>query len=438
MPEAKKSLNLRITGGKPLSGEVTINSAKNSAVALLAAALLNEGVTVLENMPRIEEVKRLLEVLTSIGVSAVWDKNTLTLTPPAVLNLKNLNVEAARRTRSALLFLGALASRGKTYHFPYPGGCQLGDRSVFPHLLGLRAVGLKISEEKGSYKITPSQLRGREIVLYETGDTVTENVLLAAARAPGVTTIKYASANYMVREVCYFLETLGVKIEGIGTSTLIVHGVKEIKKEARYRVAEDPIEAMLFIAIAAVTRSTLTIRRVPIEFLELELLKLKTMGLRYKQSKKYLSHNGFTALADLTLLPSRFTALADKIHPLPFPGLNIDNLPFFVPIATQAKGTTLIHDWVFENRAIYYLELNKLGANIRLADPHRVFIQGPTPLSAAEVICPPALRPAAIILIGMLAAKGESLLRNIYSINRGYEDLAERLRALGAEIEVVE
>jgi UDP-N-acetylglucosamine 1-carboxyvinyltransferase len=194
---------------------------------------------------------------------------------------------------------------------------------------------------------------------------------------------------------------------------------------------------MLFIALAATTNSSITIERCPIDFLDLELLKLQKMGWRYKLSKPYLSANGLFNLVDITTAPSKLKALEEKIHPLPYPGINIDNLPFFVPIATQAKGQTLIHDWVYENRAIYYLELNKLGAEIILADPHRVLVKGPSKLRAAEVICPPALRPAALILLAMLAAKGTSILRNIYSINRGYEDLANRLNKLGAKIKVL-
>jgi len=161
------------------------------------------------------------------------------------------------------------------------------------------------------------------------------------------------------------------------------------------------------------------------------------MGLKFKASKEYFSHNGRTKLVDLQILPSKLVAVQDKIHALPYPGLNSDNLPFFVPIATQAKGQTLIHDWMWENRAIYFTELNRLGANIVLADPHRVFVNGATPLSAAQIVCPPALRPAMIILIAMLAARGTSTLRNVYSIYRGYEEIAERLNKIGARIEIV-
>ena len=161
------------------------------------------------------------------------------------------------------------------------------------------------------------------------------------------------------------------------------------------------------------------------------------MGFKFKLSKKYKARNGATNLVDITTSPSKLHALEEKIYARPFPGLNSDNLPFFVPIATRTEGQTLIHDWMYEDRAIYYLDLNKLGADIILADPHRVYINGPTKLTGEEIVCPPALRPAAIILIAMLAASGKSVLRNIYSINRGYEDLANRLNKLGAKIKIL-
>jgi UDP-N-acetylglucosamine 1-carboxyvinyltransferase len=161
------------------------------------------------------------------------------------------------------------------------------------------------------------------------------------------------------------------------------------------------------------------------------------MNLRFKLLRKYKSENGRTNLVDLKVLPSKLVALEDKIHANPYPGLNMDNLPFFVPIAIKAKGQTMIHDWVYENRAIYFTELNRLGASITLADPHRVYIQGGTPLRAAQIVCPPALRPAMIILIGMLGAQGTSILRSVYMINRGYEEIAERLNKIGADIRIL-
>jgi UDP-N-acetylglucosamine 1-carboxyvinyltransferase len=169
--------------------------------------------------------------------------------------------------------------------------------------------------------------------------------------------------------------------------------------------------------------------------LEIELALLEEMGLNYDRTDEYLAGNGHTRLVDLTTRPSTMHAPIDKIHPMPFPGLNIDNLPFFAVIAATAHGQTMIHDWVYDNRAIYLTELTKLGATVTLLDPHRVLVEGPTHWSAAELICPPALRPAVVMLLAMMAAKGTSVLRNVYVINRGYESLAERLNALGAQIE---
>ena len=273
-------------------------------------------------------------------------------------------------------------------------------------------------------------------MLTERGDTVTENALMAAARHDGVTVIRNASPNYMVQDLCFFLVRLGVRIEGIGTTTLTVHGLDVIDVDVEYSPSEDPIEAMSLLAAAVVTGSEITIRRVPIEFMEIELATLEGMGMEYATSDEYRSANGQTRLVDLTTVPGPLHAPIDKIHPMPFPGLNIDNLPFFALIGAVAEGSTLIHDWVYENRAIYLTELTKVGAKVQLLDPHRVLIEGPTRWRAAEVMCPPALRPGVVVLLAMLAAPGTSVLRNVYVINRGYEDLADRLNALGATIEV--
>ncbi len=174
------------------------------------------------------------------------------------------------------------------------------------------------------------------------------------------------------------------------------------------------------------------------DFLELELYTLQQMGLGYSRTESYASENGHTILRDLKIEKSELIAPPDKIAPRPYPGINIDNLPYFVPVATQAKGRTLVHDWVYDGRARHYMEMTKLGAKMELLDPHRVIIDGPTKLHGAEIEAPPALRPATLLLIGMLAAEGESTLYNVYPINRGYENLHERLKKLGASVEAVE
>lgn len=457
------SQSYRIHGGKELHGEIVVNSSKNAAVALLCASLLNSGTTRLKHVARIEEVFRIVEVLESIGVKCRWvnDGKDLEIISPDELNLENINVEAARRTRSVLMFMGPLLHKFEKFRLPYAGGCTLGTRTIEPHLRALSAFGLKVDATNcsGFYeaKVAPMNPAGKKpkerpevpidqiempfpqkrIVLIERGDTVTENILMAAALYPGETTIVGASSNYMVQDLCFFLEKLGVEVHGIGTTTLKVRGKRQIDVDVEYAPAEDPIEAMSFIAVALVTQSQLVIRRAPIEFLEVELEVLKSMGAKIEKSPEYFSTNGRTRLVDLKVQKAELTAPMDKIAPMPFPGLNIDNLPFFGVIAATAKGRTLIHDWVFENRAVYLTYLESLNAKVELLDAHRVYVEGPTNWRPTELVAPPALRPAVVVMIAMLAAPGTSILRNIYSISRGYQDFAERLNQLGADIELL-
>jgi UDP-N-acetylglucosamine 1-carboxyvinyltransferase len=433
-----RNIHFEVRGGKKLKGSIAVDTSKNGAMGLFAAALLNKAPTTLRHVPRIEEVYRVIEVLESIGVRIVWDKADLTIIPPEVFNLKALNEASARKTRSIIMFIGPLLHRLKQFSLPHAGGCKLGSRTVRPHFYALERLGVSITTRDGWWTVTRAKLRPAEIIMYESSDTATENALMATALVPGATTIKYASANYQVQELCFFLEQCGVRIDGIGTTTLTVHGVRSINTPIVYELSEDPIVAMFYIATAIVTKSTITITRVPIEFLEQELLVLEKMGFKYDIVKRYKSRNKRTKLVDIITHPSSLTAPEDKIHARPYPGLNMDNLPFFAVIATQAKGTTLIHDWMYEKRALYLTELDKLGADTLLADPHRIYVEGPTPLRPTELMAPPALRPAVILLVAMLAAPGRSVLRNVYAINRGYEDIAGRLRTLGADITVLD
>ncbi len=434
------AINLRIEGGHELKGEITLKRSKNAAVALLCASLLNYGVTRFKAFPRIEEVNRIIEVLESIGVKVRWlPGNDLEIRRPAELKLDSINAHSARLTRSVLMLLGPLMHDYSNFKIPYAGGCKLGTRTVAPHLFALEQFGMDVVAKTGHYNVTVNKKAANHLILYEAGNTVTNNVLMAAARTTSETIIQGASADYMVQDLCTFLKRLGVKIEGVGSPVLKVTGVPKIKKNITFAPTEDPIEAMFFISAAVATNSQLTIRRVPIYWIGLELLKLKKMGLNYKTSKSYPADNGITELADITIYKhdGSLKALSEKLHPNLWPGINPDNIPYFVPIAAVAAGRTLIHDWMFENRAIYYTEMTKIGMNIELADPHRIYINGPTKFSRGDVVCPPALRPASLLLIGMLGAEGSSTLRNVYTINRGYEDLADRLNSLGAHITVV-
>jgi len=433
-------IDFRINGGKQLAGEIEVKTSKNAAVALLCASLLNHGMTTIKRVARIEEVNRIIEVLQSIGVKVRWlnSQNDLEISPPARLKLNNIDVEAAKKTRTVIMLLGPLLHQYNNFKLPFAGGCNLGKRTIEPHMAGLASFGLTVKAYDECYHaLVEKKSVTKTILLTERGDTTTENVLMAAALYDGEVTIRNASPNYMVQDLCFFLQKLGVKIDGIGTTTLKVKGLRSINKNVEYFPSEDPIEAMSLIAAGIVTDSEITIKRAPIEFLEIELAILENMGLKYEISDEYKARNHETRLVNIKIKRSNLIAPKDKLHSMPFPGVNMDNLPFLGLIATVAEGRTLIHDWSYENRAIYFTELTKLNAKVELVDPHRVFITGPTNWKAADVIAPPALRPSVVIMLAMLAAPGCSTLRDVYSINRGYEDLANRLNLLGAEIETL-
>src|SRR3989344_625200 len=430
--------DFEIEGGHKLSGSITTNASKNGATHLFAAALVNRGKTTFHNIPRIEEVNRFIEVFRSLGVKVVWTaRHTLTILPPRTFSVSDINSRATGKIRSALMLIGPLSAHLRSFKLPHIGGCKMGERTISAHRYALEDLGLKIVTKENFYHISRGSRPKREVVMYEASDTGTTNAILRAAVLSQRTVIDFAQQNYMVLEVCHFLEKLGIKIEGIGTKTLTIECNPDIRANVEYSNSEDPVEAMLFITAAIMTRSKLVIQRAPIDFLKVELLKLEKMGLRYDISKTYLSDNSYTKLVNLTIKPSRLKALADKIHAQPYPGINTDNLPFFVPIATQALGTTLIHDWMWEDRAVFFTELNRLGASVRLADSHRVFVDGPTRLKGAQIVCPPALRPAVMLLAAMLGAEGRSTLRNVYAIKRGYEDIVKRLNGIGAKIKLI-
>lgn len=424
-----------VHGAKKLSGEIKVNYCKNSAVAILCATCMLKGTTTLSNVPNIEEVKRIIEVLTSIGLKISWvGSHKLKIINDGKLDLKKLNQESFSKTRSGLLLIGALCVIKPSFSLPKTSGCDLGKRTVNPHILAFEHIGIKIKETKNSYLISQNYPQGAEFVMYESGDTATENTIMAASLIGGKTKIHFASSNYMVQDLYYFLKKAGAILDGLGSFKITVGGVKKLNPVKNYPIMPDPIEAMTLISIAITTQSQLKIIGCPIDFLRLELEKLRVMGQKLKISSPYKSTNGFFDLVDIEVIPSKLTALPDKIYGSPYPGLNMDNLPLFLPILTQAHGQTLVHDWTYENRAIYYTELNRLGANIMLLDPHRATVTGPTELKPAEIICPPALRPSINLLTCMLAAKGKSILRNAYPIDRGYENIVGRLNALGADI----
>ena len=274
--------NFIIQGDKRLKGSINVSNAKNSALALLCASIMIKGKSLLRSVPQIEEVNRLLEVLSSVGVKFEWINNQdLQVDASAVLQMEKIDKKNCERMRSSLLLLGALAGRVKEYKLYKSGGCKLGERTVRPHLYALEKFGISVKSGTKFYEVKNLRLQGAEIVMYESGDTPTENAIMAAVVASGKTVIKMASSNYMVQDLCYFLNKAGAKINGIGTTTLTITGVTALKPVKEYFVMPDPIEAMTWISLAICTKSELTITNCPLDFLELELEKLTVMGQKY-------------------------------------------------------------------------------------------------------------------------------------------------------------
>ncbi len=398
-------MHLRVVGGRRLSGAIDVKTSKNACIALLCASLLNKGRTVLRRVARIEEVYRLLEVLNSIGVRTRWinDGTDLEIVPPAELTMEAIDADAARRTRSIIMFLGPLLHRMRSFKLPYAGGCDLGTRTVEPHMIALRRFGLDITATEGLYhaEVDPGVTPDRPIVLTERGDTVTENALLAAARHDGATVIRNASSNYMVQDLCFFLEALGVRVEGIGTTTphrprraahrrgrrLLAlrgpgRGDEPARRGRRHRVGADgPPGAHRVPGDRA---------RGPGE----------EMGLDHDRSKaEYGADNGrdLCAGTDLTVRPSKLDAPIDKIHHgMPSRAWwNIDNVPFFRGHLPRRAGQDPHPRPGLRQPRDLPDGPTVSGGRLQLLDPHARPCRGPDPLARRRDDVPrrPSARP---------------------------------------------
>jgi UDP-N-acetylglucosamine 1-carboxyvinyltransferase len=437
----------KIHGGHQLSGAVTTNGSKNSALAIISASLLTFEPILLTNVPRISDVNDMVSMLRSIGFQATWiDDNSLSLQRPLILDVNSLDIQAAQRTRAVVLLVAGLAIDHADFTIPFPGGCNLGDRSLEPHIDALEQLGLEVSHQSNGLWVRRAGEGDSEttITLLESGDTVTENAILAAvALNRGIVRICNASCNYMVQDLCSFLQqTPGVRIEGLGSPQLTVSRCEsDTPGPIAYPILEDPIEAFFFIAAAVVTRSCLRVLRVPITFVSLELRLLQKMGLKVLAGPRYASASGVAMLCDLEILADLqpLNAMELKIHPNIYPfGVNVDNLPAFGPIAAVSEGQTLLHDWMYEQRAPYFALLRDFGVRVELPDKHRAYFHGPAELRASNCRLPPALRPASVVLLAALAAPGISYLSDVNVVSRGYEDLVGRLRSIQARVDVLD
>jgi len=411
---------LIIRGGKKLGGEIFVAGMKNAATPVIAAALLTSEECFLDNIPRLSDVEKMVEIVRSLGAEVEWIGERALRICAKNVNADKIDRRAVKAMRSSVLLLGPLLARCGEAELPEPGGCIIGNRPLDTHLFALSKLGAEITRVNSGYKIRAEALKGALIILPEFSVTATENALMAAAMAPGKTIIKLAAAEPHVQDLARFLRAMGAKIRGEGTHILEIEGVERLHG-ARHRIIPDQIEAGTFAALAAVTRGTVVIKNLDFEYLDAVISVLAKAGVNFKQGTDWME-----------IRPATMTAF--KLQALPYPGFPTDLQAPFGVLATQAHGTSLIHDPMFEGRLGYVGELIKMGANAVVCDPHRVLISGPTPLYGTEIKSLD-LRAGATMVIAGLAADGETVINEAEVLDRGYERLDERLRALGADIE---
>jgi len=410
-----------INGGKPLKGEIEVRGAKNAAFPILAASLLTTEVCEISNLPLIEDVFRMLEIMKSMGSQISWLGKRTIRVENKHLDPSKVREDLVGLLRGSVLFLGPLLARFGTVNFPRPGGCVIGARPIDTHLDGFAQLGVKIAKNGRKYIFKKSQAKSGRVVLNEFSVTATENLILFTSSLPGRTIIKIADGDYQVRELAKFLNKMGAKVNGAGTHEIIIEGRFKLKG-VRHRLISDPVEAGTFILIAAAARGNVLVKNVEVDFLELPLKKLKDFGVPYQ----IIGRNA------VKVMPWRHLKI-DKIQSLPYPGIPSDLQSAFGVLATQARGPTLIHDPLYEGRLKYLEELNKMGAKIYFSDPHRAIINGPTRLLGREIDSFDLRGGAALIMAGLIA-KGKTIINNIYQVDRGYERIEERLQKLGADI----
>lgn len=430
-----KSEKFIIHGGKSLHGKIEVLGAKNATLPILVGALLTHDECEIDNIPLIGDVLKMLAILKSIGVTYKFVNKRKIVISSANLSIQNIDFSLVGEIRSSVLLFGALSTRVENFVLPRPGGCALGARILDPHINALSAVGIDVKRKKGLYHISKKKILKRTVVLSEMSVTATENIILSSVVSDGVTEIFGAASEHYVQDVCHFLNSMGAKITGIGTYHVTIQGVKKLSG-TKWSIMPDPIEAGTFIALAAATKSNIVITGVAYEFIRLELLKFKEANVKFKIRNERSSLSSWKyKIADIEILPSRLVAV-EKVHNMPYPGFSSDLLPIFAVLATQAKGVTLIHDWMYEGRLKYIDELQRMDANAFICDPHRALITGPTPLIGTNITSFD-LRAGAVLIIAGLVASGITIIHGAYQVDRGYENIELRLKKIGARIQRV-
>lgn len=416
-----------INGGEKLKGTIEICGAKNAVLKLLPAAILCGGPVIIQNVPRIEDVNRMIELMQNLGASVATDDmatNRILRIDTRRMHSSSMSNDIAKRLRSSIVLVGPLLARFGSATFPHPGGCVIGQRPIDLFLDGFRALGATVQEHVHEqypvYHIDGKRMRGAEYTFKNISVTGTECLMMTATLIKGKTILRNCAMEPEIAALAEFLHSCGARIHGAGTHTIEINGVKKLRG-GTCTVIPDRIDAGSFAILAAATKSALTIKNAVPEHIATVLETLRSMGVT-------VDINGNSII----IRPPRvLRACSIKTHE--YPGFPTDLQAPFAVLATQAKGIGLIHETVYEGRLFYIESLNRMGAKIIMCDPHRVLVQGATPLHGREVESPD-LRAGLAFVIAALAAHGTSVIDDIYSIDRGYEDIAGRLQALGADI----
>ena len=414
-----------IGGGKPLKGEIKVAGNKNAVLPIMAATLLADGECLIENSPRIRDVVTMGEILKDLGAKVQGLGTADLLIDSSSVNKFKLKSELVSKLRASVLFLGPLLARFGKAQLRHPGGCLIGKRAVGTHFDALARLGAETLVNEENYESQLKVRKSARIFLDEASVTATENALMLACLMPGTTVIENAACEPHVRNLAESLGLMGAKIQGAGTNRLIIDGVKKLTG-ARIKIIPDQIEIGTFSIAAAVTGGDILIKEILPQDLDMILLYLGRMGVNFQIKNNCLF-----------IKKSKLRSTSRKVQTRPWPGFPTDLMGPFIVLATQSEGTVLCHDWMYETRMFFIDKLIAMGANITLCDPHRVLVTGATPLTA-KVLETPDIRAGMALVLAALCARGESVIENIQLIERGYGEVEERLKLLGAEIKRVE
>ena len=422
-----------VSGGRPLKGTVRPAGNKNAVLPILAATLLADGPCLLDNVPRIRDVETMLALLEGLGAAVRWTGPNTVEVDAVGAESRDLDAGLSARVRASILLAGPMLARFGRVNLPPPGGDVIGRRRVDTHFLALERLGATITVGE-TYHLEGKKLAAADIFLDEPSVTATENALMAAVAAPGTTVLRNAACEPHVQDLARFLVACGAEVDGIGTNTLTVDGGgKGRLRAAPYTVGPDHIEIGSFIGLAAVTNGAVTIDGVRADDLRSTLLAFERLGVHPRLDGTKLIVD---ADQERRVRPD-MGGHVPKLEDGPWPAFPADLMSIAIVVATQCEGLLLIFEKLFESRLFFVDKLIGMGARIVLCDPHRAVIAGPSPLHG-QVVETPDIRAGMAMLLAALAARGDSVIHNIGQIERGYERIDERLRALGARIERVE